>query len=71
MIAEVILHLGRWHLTINGVYVAMENDPCRDPFTRDTYWTEGSLRQAAELINEQRWSSAMDRFKSRRGPHER
>ncbi len=62
MIAEVILHLGRFHLVINGVYLAMESDVCRDPFTSDARWTEGSLRQAAEFINEKRWESARARF---------
>ena len=60
--AEVVLHIGRYHLVVNGVYVAMEGDLCRDTFTHDRVWSEGSLRQAAELINEQRWLSAKDRF---------
>lgn len=60
--AEIILRMGRWFLVVNGVYVAMETDVCRDDFTSDARWSEGSLRQAAKFINEQRWKSAEERM---------
>ena len=62
--AEVILRMGRWFLVVNGVYVAMETDVCRDDFTSDARWSEGSLRQAAEFINEQKWASANQRLEA-------
>lgn len=62
--AEVILHLGRYHLVVNGVYIAMEGDlyPCRDPEIDGRFWTKAMLDRAAQLINERRWTSAADRF---------
>lgn len=66
--AEVLLRLGRYHLVVNGVYVAMEGDiyPCRDPAIDGHRWSKASLEQAAQLINERRWASAADRWE--RGP---
>lgn len=63
MKAEVILHLGRWHLVVNGVYVAMEDDPCRDPAITGRHWTKAGLDVAAGLINTVEWESAADRMK--------
>jgi hypothetical protein len=65
---EVILHQGRYHLVVNGVYIAMEGDdyPCRDPAITGNRWTKGTLEQAATLIREARWTSAAERWK--KGP---
>ncbi len=60
--AEVILRMGRWFLVVNGIYVAMETDVCRDDLMIGARWSEGSLRQAAEFINEQRWKTAQERM---------
>ena len=65
--AEVILHLGRWYLVVNGVYVAMEDDVCHDPAIDGKFWTKKGLDRAAELITSERWASAADRGK--RGPY--
>jgi len=62
MTAEVVLHLGRFHLVVRGVYLAMETDLCRDPAFASLYWTKTMLDQAAQLINEPRWASAADRM---------
>jgi len=61
-IAEVVLRMGRWHLIVRGVFVAMQGDLCRDPHWPDRHWTTDVLEQAAALINEARWQSADDRF---------
>jgi hypothetical protein len=63
MTAEVVLHLGRFHLVVRGVYLAMETDLCRDPAFASLYWTKAMLDQAAQLINEERYLSAADRMK--------
>ena len=63
MTAEVVLHLGRFHLVVQGVYVAMETDLCRDPAFEALYWSKAMLVQAAQIINARRWASAADRMK--------
>ncbi len=64
--AETVYRMGRWFLVVNGVYVAMEDNPCQDVAFDGLYWTAETLEQAAALINERRWASAADRFE--RGP---
>ena len=60
--AEVVLHLGRYHLVVNGLYVAMEGDPCRDPLFEDRVWTKRAMEDAMVAINYRRWESAADRM---------
>jgi hypothetical protein len=62
VIAEVVLHLGRYWLIVRGVYVVMETDPCRDPEYDGRVWTEQSLRQAATDINSGRFGSFAERW---------
>jgi hypothetical protein len=62
MIAEVVHRMGRYFLAINGIYVAMETDVCRDPLTAEEQWSKESLDLAAAYINDMRWTSVADRF---------
>jgi len=51
-IAEVFTSCGRQFLSIKGVAVAMEGDPCRDPdIVGPNQWTGQSLEDAARRIN--------------------
>ena len=65
MIAEVLPLMGRYHLVVNGVYVAKEDDHCPDPAIHEKRWTKKGLDLAALLINEDRWSSHADRARRR------
>ena len=49
--ASVVLTTGRLVLTVGGVFLAMEGDPCRDPRWSVKYWDAASLRDAAAAIN--------------------
>lgn len=52
-LAEVVLSMGRWHLRVAGLFLAMEGDPClcRDPHWPDRFWTRAALQEAAAIIN--------------------
>jgi hypothetical protein len=51
-IAEVSTAMGRWHLKVRGVIVAVEADPCRDPRFPDVVWNLENLTEAANIINQ-------------------
>lgn len=59
MKAEVVRSQGRLWLVVNGYFLAMEGEPCRDPDLQDpaetqfcASWTPEILYRAAKLINE-------------------
>lgn len=60
-VAEVILSMGRQHLTVRGVVVATEGDQCRDPLYL-SYWDAEALKDAAKRINEGHWTNWEVRF---------
>ena len=49
--ATVGFSLGRYILFVNGLVVAMEGDPCRDPHIDGSVWNKKSLDDAAKIIN--------------------
>ena len=53
--AEVVLMMGRWFLVVNGMWIAMQGDPCRDSsLTTEKNWTYEALQAAARKINQSR-----------------
>ena len=51
--AHVILRQGRFFLVVNGLFLAMQGDPCRDP-SFGQLWEYESLVRAAATINNAR-----------------
>ena len=51
--AHVLLRQGRFFLVVNGLFVAMQGDPCRGP-SFGTLWEYESLVRAAAAINNAR-----------------
>lgn len=49
--AQVEHRQGRYLLVVNGLIVAMEGDPIRDPNIDGARWSKASLQQAANIIN--------------------
>ena len=53
--ARVVLRMGRWFLVVNGMWIAMQGDPCRDSsLTTEKNWTYEALQAAARKINQSR-----------------
>ena len=51
--AHVILRQGRFFLVVNGLFLAMQGDPCRDSsLTAEKNWTYEALQAAAREINQ-------------------
>ena len=46
------MSMGRWYVSVKGIVLAMETDPCRDPRFPDNKWDEHNLKRLTELLNE-------------------
>lgn len=52
-LAIVEYRQGRYLLVVNGLIVAMEGDPIRDPHVIGIRWEKANLQYAADVINGQ------------------